>query len=58
MDQDVYHPVPPKTCPICSTTMQAAETDEKIIHRCGRCGMVITIVLPAEPRPEVRTVAR
>lgn len=40
--------VPPKSCLICSTAMQTTKTDERIIHECGRCGMSITIVLPAQ----------
>jgi uncharacterized Zn finger protein len=35
-----------RRCPICSVTMQATETPERIIEHCQNCGMVITIVLP------------
>jgi ribosomal protein S27AE len=46
MEQQPKPFVPPKACPICSVAMQATETKERIVHRCGRCGMIITIQLP------------
>jgi hypothetical protein len=39
---------PPRACPICSVAMQAAETKERVVHRCENCGMIITIVLPVK----------
>ena len=39
----------PKPCPICSVAMQAAETEERIIHQCNNCGMKITVLLPIMP---------
>jgi hypothetical protein len=40
--------VPLKSCLICSVAMQATKTDERIVHKCERCGMIITIMLPAK----------
>jgi hypothetical protein len=48
MEQKPERLVPPKSCLICSVAMQATKTDERIVHRCERCGMIITIVLPAQ----------
>jgi hypothetical protein len=50
MEQNSDPFVPPKPCPICSVAMQATKTDERIVQRCERCGMTITIVLPAKQR--------
>jgi ribosomal protein L37AE/L43A len=48
MEQKLDTFVPPKSCPICSVAMQATKRDERIIHKCERCGMIITIVLQAK----------
>jgi len=45
MEQKLEPFVPPKSCPICSVAMQATKRDERIIHKCEHCGMIITIVL-------------
>ena len=46
MADDDRPPTPPRSCPICRVTMQATETDERIVHQCHNCGMTITMVLP------------
>jgi len=46
MEQQPKPFVPPKACPICSVAMQVAETKERTVHRCGNCGMIITIQRP------------
>jgi len=48
MEQKLEPLVPPKSCPIGSVAMQATKQDERIIHKCGHCGMIITIVLQAQ----------
>jgi hypothetical protein len=36
----------PRPCPICSVPMQATETEERIVHKCHNCGMILSFALP------------
>ena len=33
--------------------MQATETKDRIVYRCGNCGMTITVVLPVTKEKKV-----
>ena len=33
----------PKTCPVCLVAMQATRLEDRIVHRCQRCELTITI---------------
>jgi Transcription factor zinc-finger len=40
-------PTPPKPCPICQVAMQMTAEAGATVHRCERCGTVISVAKPA-----------
>ena len=37
-------PEPPRPCLICKIAMVATSEEDSVVHRCDRCGTVITVV--------------
>jgi len=33
---------PPKPCPVCQVAMQATVSDTDTVHRCQRCGLIVS----------------